>query len=690
MYRMPRTTAASMGPRHLSRSSTSPRPRSARLCPVPCLGEIRQRGIRQTVGFLLCAFLLGPGTVAAETGQPIGPIGIVASPDQKLLYVVEAEAERIDVLDVATEKVVRGIACPDRPSGVVVSADGHTLYVTCGGPQGQVCVIESATGEIVATIPVGHTPCGPTLLPGGQRLVVCNRFDHDLSVIDVETRTEVTRVPVIREPVAAAASPDGKWVFVANLLPAGPADAADVAAEVTILDMADLTTSSVRLPNGSSSVRGISVSPDGKYAEVVHILSRYQMPTTQLERGWMNTNAMSIIDVANRCLLNTVLLDDIDQGAANPWGVASTADGKQILVTHAGTHELSVIDAPGLLKKLQDVPKDTEEAKAKGQGDPQDAYGSMTIADVPNDLTFLVGLRDRIPLQKGSLGGLAGNESPMIRGPRGFAQVGSKIFIAVYFSDLLAVVDLTNKSYDRVQTVRLHREVEITSERMTLERMTPEQRGQMAFHDATLCFQSWQSCASCHPDARVDGLNWDLMNDGFGNPKNVRSMLLAHRTPPAMSSGIRPTAEQAVRSGIRHILFAVHPEEIALAIDAYLKALRPVPSPTLADGKLSEAARRGRKLFFSDRIGCATCHPKPLYTDLKKHDVDSRSPYDRQSEFDTPTLIEVWRTAPYLHSGHYGTVRELLDAGKHGNDGGDGEGPTGKELDDLIEFVLSL
>ncbi len=76
------------------------------------------------------------------------------------------------------------------------------------------------------------------------------------------------------------------------------------------------------------------------------------MPTTQLDRGWMNTNALTIIDARAKRPLNTVLLDDVDLGAANPWGVAVSADGKTLCVSHAGTHELSVIDAPGLLEKL--------------------------------------------------------------------------------------------------------------------------------------------------------------------------------------------------------------------------------------------------------------------------------------------------------------------------------------------------
>ena len=45
-----------------------------------------------------------------------------------------------------------------------------------------------------------------------------------------------------------------------------------------------------------------------------------------------------------------------------------------------------------------------------------------------------------------------------------------------------------------------------------------------------------------------DGLNWDLLSDSLGNSKNAKSMLPAHRTPPALSTGIRPNAEVAVRA----------------------------------------------------------------------------------------------------------------------------------------------
>ena len=51
-----------------------------------------------------------------------------------------------------------------------------------------------------------------------------------------------------------------------------------------------------------------------------HILPRFRLPATQLDRGWMNSNAATIIDLARMEILNTVLLDNIDRGAADPWG----------------------------------------------------------------------------------------------------------------------------------------------------------------------------------------------------------------------------------------------------------------------------------------------------------------------------------------------------------------------------------
>ncbi len=623
-----------------------------------------------------------------ETGKYLGPCSVVPSRDGRMLYIAFADAKHIAFVNIRSGKVTRSIATPAKPTGLTVSPDGRELYVTCAATQSTILVMDAESGKIEAKIPLGHTACGPTVTRDGKRLYVCNRFDNNVSVIDLETRKVVARVSATREPLATAITADGKSVLIINHLPAERADTFDVAAVVTIIDTQSNATTTIRLPSGASGLRGICNSPDGKHAYVTHILARYELPTIQVDYGWMNANALSVIDTKEKKLLGTVLVDEMYLGAANPWDVACTADGKWICVTHAGTHELSVIDAPALLKKLLAMPvkpppeqigevvyddrnelldyfrrlRATLKGKPAESGEP---YTLGSAAGVSNDLNFLDGLRRRIKL-KG-------------KGPRGLSIIGSKAYVAEYFTDTLSVVELEPKSPNMVHELALGPKPQLTVRR----------RGEMLFNDAELCFQHWQSCASCHPDARMDGLNWDLTNDGIGNLKNTKSLLLSHKTPPVMSSGVRASAEMAVRTGMKHILFAERPGEDAIAIDTYLKSVEPVPSPYLVDGRLSSAAERGKKLFFSDKVSCSKCHPAPLYTDMRRHDIGSKSPCDRRRAFDTPTLIEVWRTAPYLHDGRYTTIKELITEGGCCRQESDAK-LTQRQINNLVEFVLSL
>ena len=75
---------------------------------------------------------------------------------------------------------------------------------------------------------------------------------------------------------------------------------------------------------------------------------------------------------------------------------------------------------------------------------------------------------------------------------------------------------------------------------------------------------------------------------------------------------------------------------------------------------------------------------------MKMHDVNTQCYYDRSSEFDTPTLHEVWRTAPYLHDGRYVEMRDVFKLGVHGDVSGDVGGLTDTQIDELVEYILSL
>ena len=128
------------------------------------------------------------------------------------------------------------------------------------------------------------------------------------------------------------------------------------------------------------------------------------------------------------------------------------------------------------------------------------------------------------------------------------------------------------------------------------------------------------------------------------------------------------------------------------AVSAYLRSLKPEVSPyRLPDGSLSVAALRGEKVFQRKSLGCTQCHPAPLYTNLKLKDVGTATPLDRgKTEYDVPTLIELWRTPPYLHDGRAATLREVLVDHNRDDDHGVTSGLKPVEIDDLVEYLLSL
>lgn len=605
---------------------------------------------------------VSPAAVPAIQMSPASPTALAVSADGKFLYCACATENRIAILDAQTSQVISFVEVPKSPLGLALSKDGTRLYAVCAAPESTVVVIDTSTRKTVNLLRAGHTAMAPVLSADENTLFVCNRFDNDISVIDLKTQREIRRIPVEREPCAAAITPDGKLLLVANHLHAGRATDFSVQASVSVIETRSLTLkTNIPLTVGAGMMRGIAVSPDGRFAAVTHLRSLYWLTTSTVEMGRMNCNALSVLDLNSLEVMGVLLLDQTTRGAANPWDVAWTADGKSIIVSLAGAQEIAVVEAP----------RDTN----------RDNFFSIELSayekrrpDAPAPKNP-VRVRQRI-----AVSGV---------GPRGLAVAGSTVYAANYFSDNITRIDLAD-SESGVETLSLG----------PMPPMTLAREGEMLFNDARICIQGWQSCASCHDtDARADGLNWDLLNDGKGNPKNTRSLLWAHRTGPAMSLGVRASAGEAVRAGIHHILFTEQPEEVPLAIEAFLKSQEPIPSPKLIHGELSAAAKRGKQLFEDSKTGCITCHPPPNFTDavgynvgtgVRYHGIPGATSDKATDRFYSPTLVELWRTAPYLHDGSANAVRDVFTTKNPNDQHGMTSTLKASELDDLAEYLMSL
>ena len=586
----------------------------------------------------LLFFLIGCGKIVA-------PEIIRSSNENNKLWITDRAGKKIWTVDRKTGKVLGKQSFSSPINDLLLDGNGR-LWAISDGKNGMLYELNQDDLKILSSVPLGYSPSAMTFNEKTGTLWITQRFNNELWEIDPVSKEVLSRIDTGREPVDVVSVRDGDNMLVFNNLPAMASTDFPVTTHVDVIDVAEKKVANrIMLVNGSTDARAITVSPDGQYAYVTHLVGRFQLPTNQVDRGWMSTNAMSIINLVDLTHETTILLDTPQRGAANPSTIETSPDGKYIIIALSGTHELCFIDRLALHERLAAVKRGEKVVPSVEKWE-----------DLPNDAGFLYGIREFVPA--------GGN------GTRGFTfGCDGKVVATNYFSGSITEIDNNGKI---ARTFTLGKPVSSTKRGL----------GEMYFHDANLCFQQWQSCASCHPnDARVDGLNWDLLNDGVGNPKNTKSLLYSHQTPPAMITGIRKDAEAAVRSGLKFIQFAEAPDEIAQAMDEYLKNLVPLPSPYLVEGKLSEAAERGKVNF--DKY-CASCHPAPYFTDLKQYQVDWVTLAIDDVPMDVPALTEIWRTAPYLYDGRSFTMREMLDV--HGPE----DKLSSTDLDELAQYVLSL
>jgi DNA-binding beta-propeller fold protein YncE len=593
---------------------------------------------------LICAFFSG-----CESGTWLSPGDAVVDGSRNIAFVALTGSRSVAAIDLNTNRVVGRIELENNPSKLLLSRCGTTLFVAGGGANGTLSAVDAAERKVKFTVGVGHSPCGMALSPDEKTLYVANRFDSEISVVDLARRETVATLPAPREVQAICITPDGKTLAAAGFLPEQASVDSTVAAQVALFDLSSNTLRCrLTLENGAQSAAGIACSADGRRLYVCHLLSRYDIPITQLDRGWVNSNALGVIDLEGDSLLATLLLDDVDRGAANPADIR--AAGGNLYVALAGTHELMILDEKAMLDKLE----------AFFSGKLDDAY-LRNAADLSSSLSFASSFKRRIGL--------------LVVSPRASALCpDGSVLVTGRFSTFA----------ERIHKGGVSSLATLGSE------PAPDaaRRGELAFCDASICYQGWQSCVSCHPDGRVDALNWDQQNDGLGNPKNTKSLLFSHQTPPSMITGIRQSAELAVRKGILHTLGTLQPESLAADIDEYLKRLRPEASPFEREYREKYPDDKGRKAF--EKAECLMCHNGEYFTDKKKYNVGTGIDSDSAAAFDTPTLRELWRTAPYLYDGRAASLHEVFSRFNPLDKHGKTSSLDQEETEALILYLLKL
>lgn len=137
---------------------------------------------------------------------------------------------------------------------------------------------------------------------------------------------------------------------------------------------------------------------------------------------------------------------------------------------------------------------------------------------------------------------------------------------------------------------------------------------------------------------------------------------------------------------------AVTTPHLAMALAAFERSLVTAKSPfgRFARGDttaMTALQKRGLESFQT--AGCALCHNGPMLSDYKLHFIGTPGQKE-QRDFRTPSLRNLKHTAPYMHNGSLGTLRDvlnfydrLMDASSETLDGGDASGHLA--LDPLLK-----
>lgn len=588
------------------------------------------------------------------------PLNLAAAPAGDLLYVTAQSSDSLLVVDLRKGRPTDAIPVGKRPHSVAVSPDGAKAYVS-NERSDSVSVVDLRQGKVAGTLAAGHLPAGLALDRQGQTLFVANRGDDSISVIDLQKGHEIVRLAGGGNPNHVALSPDGGLLVVANELSyMGPPREIPVS-EVTLIDPRKRRVTARRRMVNAHLLEGVTITPAGDLALVALVRPKNLLPITQVSRGWVMNNGLGVLRLSTGEVFQ-LLLDEPEAYYADPYGVAAMPDGRYAFVSHSGVDLVSVIDLQQLRELLAEA---------------------ATLEQV-NTYAHHQGLSRRFVLKR----------IPTGSNPKGMAlsPEGRFLYLAERLDDSILVIDtLRLEAVSRIHLGGSSRESAL-------------RRGEKLFNSASFTFQNQFSCHSCHPNDHVDRLQYDFEPDGVGrNVVDNRTLLGIAGTAPFKWNGNNTSL--FMQCGIRfaRILTRLQPfpPDDLSALAAFLQSLTQPPNPHRSgQEQLTPSQERGKHIFerSDNRDGapiapanrCITCHPPPLFTDRQRADVGTGSDSDDTREFDTPHLINIFNSAPYLHDGRAVTLEEIWTRFNPEDRHGVTSDLSKGDLNDLIGYLKTL
>lgn len=591
----------------------------------------------------------------------LSPINLTLSKDGDKLYVVAEEGNEVLVIDTKKRKVSDKIKVGERPHSIVLNSDESRAYVSNQWSQ-HVSVIDLAANQVVDKLGTGDGPAGVALSADGRFLYAVNSYTSNLSVIDLQTKEEIKRLDLGNNPTGIQATPDGAALFITSRRTQSLPYDDTVVCEMTVINDQTRVVAERKKIKWAYMMENIAFTPQGDLAIFPLIRPKNNVPTLQVDRGWMMTNGFGIIDMKPGGRTIELLLDEPNEYFADPFDVVITPDGKKAFISSAGVDCISVIDIDSVRSII-----------SSNSEDVLDAYANY------------LGLSSRYVIKRIKTGS----------NPKGMAisQDGSRVYVAEHLNDHIAVIDVKKL------------EVEATIDLGGPKRVTVPRRGRQVLNSAGGTFQNQYSCYTCHPDEHEDGLVYNMASKDMGrNVTNTQSLRDIEETAPYKWNGKNQTVYK--QDGMRFSTVLTRNEPFSYddldALVAHIRTGIPYP-PNLQynpEGELTEMQRLGKAIFerthmtngeeIPEKGQCVFCHPAPYYTNRQMFDVGTLAATDDSILFDTPHLNNIYASSPYLHDGRAKTLEEIWTIYGKTEEHGYVNDLTKMDLNYLVEYLKSL
>jgi len=579
------------------------------------------------------------------------------------LWVVNQDNDSVTVFDAITHAKLAEVAVGQAPRTLALAADGRVWVANADSATITILQPNYAVAQTV-NLPRGSRPFGVVFDPAGANSYVALENGGKVLKLNSTTGATVAALDVGLHVRHLSVSADGSQIlatrFVTPRLP-GEETASiqtsvggvEYGGEVLAINASTFTIDGTIIlehseqPDTSNSGKGIPnylgaavISPDGQSAWVPSKQDNIKRGT--FRSGGVLTHDMSVRSIASRIVLASRAEDTAGRIDFDNAGIASAStfdpNGNFLFTALEGSREIAVADV----------------------------WSKQEI------LRFDAG-----------------------RAPQGLALSpdGRTLFVQNFMDRTITIHDLT--SLANGATVPPPAPVTLNS--VANEKLSSTVLlGKQFFYDTRdtrVAFQQYISCAACHNDGGQDGRVWDFtqFGEGLRNTITLRGHGGTAQGPLhwtgnfdevqdfegqirnfALGTGLMSDTD--FHAGTRSQPLGDPKAGVSADLDAlaaYVSSLtKQGDSPDRnADGSMTAAALAGKAVF--QQQNCAQCHSGSQFTDSALgvfHDIGTLKSSSGQrlgsalTGLDTPTLLGLWSTAPYLHDGSAATLEDAISA----------------------------